>query len=145
VASTNCELITINRKDYIDIVKKFDKKRKLKSEFMERIVPHLDTVDSQAAWEILFSALKESVYHRGNYVTTEGEKGNKMFFIYKGECEIETSVSATHKNEKSDSGKKVLATLQEGSCFGEEILYSENPKYKYNIKVRHFIYLENGI
>ena len=141
LTNTNCEFLIINRRDYVNIVTKYDQKRRVKKEFMENKIPFLDSIASLDVWNVLYNSLEGAEYTRGSIISIEDTKGKKLYFIRNGECDLEKTIEVPIKNNKNNNEtlkvKRVLVTLGSGSCMGEEILLNDNPVYKYTIKV-HF-------
>ena len=140
LTNTNCEFMVINRKIFADILKKYDKKRRIKSDFMEKKIPFLDSIASHDVWDMLHTLLIDIEYPKGATVISEETSGNKIFFLREGECELEKTL-IYRKNDKTNNTsetlriKKTLAKLGSGACFGEEILIKDDPIYNYSIKV----------
>jgi len=127
----------------VNIVTKYDLKRKVKKEFMENKIPFLDSIASQDVWNVLYNSLNDFEYARGSIISTEDMIGKKLFFIRNGECDIEKTIEVSIKNNKHEIEtirmKRIIATLGSGCCMGEEILLNDNPVYKYTIRVSYIL------
>jgi len=138
LTNTNCEFMVINRKIFAEILKKYDKKRRIKSDFMEKKIPFLDSIASHDVWDMLHSLLTDVEYPKGTTIISEDTPGNKIFFLREGECELEKTI-VFHKSKSSETlrVKKTIAKLGPGACFGEELLIQDEPTHTYSVKVFH--------
>ena len=139
LTKTNCEFMVINRKIFAEILKKYDKKRRIKSDFMEKKIPFLDSIASHDVWDMLHSLLIDVEYPKGRTIVSEDTPGNKIFFLREGECELEKTIVVRKSNNNSETvrTKKTIAKLGPGACFGEELLISDEQTYTYSVKVFH--------
>jgi cAMP-dependent protein kinase regulator len=64
----------------------------------------------------LADALSTEIYHKGDKIVCEGEKGESFYFIESGNCQV----------SKKDEG--VLTTLSKGDYFGEIALLNDLPR-----------------
>ncbi|CAN3375703.1 hypothetical protein DIURU_001262 [Diutina rugosa] len=64
----------------------------------------------------LADALKTEVYHKGDKIVVEGEKGENFYFIEKGACKV-------YSNDKGE-----LTQLKDGDYFGEIALLNDLPR-----------------
>ena len=69
----------------------------------------------------LSKSLHRTVYVKGDYIIREGEPASTMYFIESGEVEVLSAAKAGN-NGSNDEGK--IATLSQGSLFGEMALLS---------------------
>lgn len=138
VTNTNCDFLVMMKKDYVEIITKYDKRRQAKMKFMTKYIPYLDSIVSSEIIENLFYLIKEVDHSKGAVVAQEGAPGKHLFFIQDGYCDIEKTIIGeigTGKNTATYKAKRKLATFGPGSCLGEEVLLSTNPKYDYTIVV----------
>lgn len=142
LTNMTCEFIVVLKEDYNQIMSRFDQKRNMKKEFMMKSIPFLDSINSMAIIEDLFYLLKDEDLPRDATIVTEGHVGNYVYFIASGECTVEKTFAVRNIKKGADYGsfevKKVIATIDAGSCFGEELLLEDNELYKYTIKVKYF-------
>ena len=139
LTTTNCEFLVLYKRDYVEIVKKFSRKKLRKGEFMETRIPCLDSIVSPDVWEVLHDSLVEIEYPKGAIVATEKMEGSKIYFNGQGECVLEKNITLSPRNDKHEidvRAKKVIATLGEGSCIGAEIVFNDDQLYTYTIKVK---------
>ena len=139
VTNTNCDFIILSKKDYIDIITKFDKRSQEKMKFMKTCIPHLNSITSSEIWSNLFYLVREVDYSKGIILGAEGAPGKNIYFINDGYCDLEKTIivnrTKLHQKIEPLKIKRKLATFGSGSCLGEEILIGEDPKYEYNIVV----------
>ena len=139
LTNETCEFIVVLKEDYNQIMSRFDQKRILKKEFMMKSIPFLDSINSMAIIEDLFYLLKDEDLPKDAPITTEGHVGDYVYFIASGECTVEKTFARKNIKRGADYGsfevKKVIATIDAGSCFGEELLLEDNNTYNYTIKV----------
>jgi len=62
----------------------------------------------------IFPFLKKVEFKKGEFVLTEGEVNDKLFFIYKGSVEI-----VKHDSKKEHDRDKRIIVLHRGDTFGE--------------------------
>lgn len=140
LTTTNCEFLVLSKRDYVEIIKKFSRKKLRKGEFMETRIPFLDSIVSPEVWETLQDSLVEVEYPKGAIVATEKMEGTKIYFVGQGECVLEKNVTIPPRNDRHEIDlikvKKVIATLGEGSCIGAEIVFNDDQLYTYTIKVK---------
>jgi len=139
ITNTHCEFIVIMKNDYVNIIRRFDKRRQAKIDFMRDKIPYLNTISSSVIWEDIFYLIKDADYNKGTAIVNENDKGKEIFLIVKGYCELEKDIVVGEKNRhyeyESIKMKKAIAKFGPGSCLGEEILISPDPKYNYTIRV----------
>ena len=140
VTNADCEFIVITKEDYLNIIRKYDKRRQIKEEFMKQHIPNLSTINSPAIWDDIYYLIKDINYPRGSVIVNENEQGDKIFFIVEGCCEIEKNIVIKENDLRHEyepiKMKKVIATFDAGSCFGDEIIFENKNTYDYTIKVR---------
>lgn len=139
LTNTNCEFMVINRKIFAEILKKYDKKRRIKSDFMEKKIPFLDSIASHDVWDMLHSLLIDVEFPKGATIVSEDTPGNKIFFLREGECELEKTIVFRKNNSETLRIKKTIAKLGPGACFAEELLIKDDPIHTYSIKVKLLI------
>jgi len=71
--------------------------------------------------EIIEKEFEKKSYKAGEKIVEEGSRGDSMFVILSGRCEV---VRATRKEEKED----IIATLEEGQLIGEASLIDNSPR-----------------
>lgn len=140
LAITNCECIIISKDDYINIVRKYDKRTQRKESFMRKCLPCLDNVASSVIIEDLYFLLKEHEWNQGRQITKEGDFASHVYFLYEGVCEVQKTL--TIELGKTQEGrvermtcKKVIGTIGPGTAIGEEAAI-EPFKYLYDIIVK---------
>lgn len=137
VTNTNCDFLVMMKKDYVEIITRYDKRRQAKMKFMTKYIPYLDSIVSNEIIENLFYQIKESDHSKGAVVAQEGAPAKHLFFIQDGYCDIEkTIISESTGKNPTYKIKRKLATFGPGSCLGEEVLLNVNPKYDYSIVVK---------
>jgi len=139
ITNTHCEFIVIMKNDYVNIIRRYDKRRQAKIDFMRDKIPYLNTISSSIIWEDIFYLIKDADYTKGTAIANENEKGNQIFLVVQGYCELEKGIIIEEKNRHHQyepiKMKKAIAKFGPGSCLGEEILVSPDPKYNYTIRV----------
>jgi len=144
VTNTFCEFIVIMKKDYLDIIKRYDKRRQAKTEFMKNQIPYLNTINSSNIWEDIFYLIKDVDHTHGSAIVHENEIGNRILFVVTGYCQLEKEIVFHDKNDHYEyepvKATKVIAKFGSGSCLGEEILVSKDQKYNYTIRVSFLIF-----
>ena len=71
--------------------------------------------------EIIEKEFEKKSYKAGEKIVEEGSRGDSMFVILSGRCEV---VRATRKEEKED----IIDTLEEGQLIGEASLIDNSPR-----------------
>lgn len=138
LTNTNCEFILVFKDDYLSVVNKFDNRRQAKIQFVKTKIPFMDSINSMEIWDQLFYEVKDQDYPRETVIVTEDKPGNYIFFLASGQCIVEKTFIIKRKKaqtEETREFKRTIATLEVGSCFGEEIL-ENNSNYRYTVKVR---------
>lgn len=144
VTNSNCEFIVIMKHDYMNIIKRFDKRHQIKSAFMSTKIPFLNTINSPVIWEDIYYLIKDIDRPKGSILANENETGDKIFFIETGSCELEKTIiverNSAHYQYDSLKFKRTIARLDAGNCLGEEILVNRDQTYNYTIRVRRIRY-----
>jgi len=93
------------------------KKRKMYESFLEK-VPILVPLNH---WERLTvaDALEPEVYHDGEVIIRQGERGNSFFIIVEGETKV---------TQETEQGEVEVARLYPSSYFGEIALLTDRPR-----------------
>lgn len=89
--------------------------RRLMYEDFLKDVKVLSSLSSQERLK-LADALSTQIYHKGDKIVKEGEKGENFYFIESGNCQV----------SKEDKG--VLTKLSKGDYFGEVALLNDLPR-----------------
>lgn len=122
---SGCEVLIINKDDYNNIIKRYDKRRQKKTEFMKQNIPFLDCINSPEIWEDLFYLLKEQEFPKNTVLAEEGSPGHHLYFIKDGYCTLEKTFSVDYHYKTGSyekvSVKREIATLGVGSALGTDI------------------------
>jgi CRP/FNR family cyclic AMP-dependent transcriptional regulator len=80
-----------------------------------------------------------SVVEKGEMITNEGESGDEMFILLKGEVEISKSLFLSPLASDQSLQEKALVRLNEShhSFFGEMALFLDKPERSASIKAIH--------
>ena len=147
ITNVDCEFIVIMKDDYLNIIRKYDKRRKTKEDFMKEHIPNLKNINSTVIWDDIYYLIKDINYPRGSIIVNENDQGDKIFFIVEGCCEIEKNIIITESDLRHEyepiKMKKVIATFDTGSCLGDEIVLENKNTYDYTIKVRFLIKIKS--
>lgn len=115
VATTDCVLWALDRLTFRRILLGGSfKKRILYDEFLKSmpVLQSLTTYDRAK----LADALDTEVYHPGQIIIREGDRGENFYFIEYGEAEV------------SKEGQGMIAHLKQGDYFGEVALLNDLPR-----------------
>ena len=150
VTVTHCELLVITKDVFMSLKGRFDKKKNKILEFMIQSIPTLDQLVSKTILEKLYYLFKEQRFEYGYNVITEDTKGEHVYLLFDGECEIVknikvdktmtfqssmTQISPLIGLGKTNSQQVMLYTIPKGTFFGEEVLFHKTHKYQYTVKV----------
>ena len=69
--------------------------------------------------------LKPVLFLPGDNVLREGERGDNMYFLNKGELSVTIGVSYTNEDGNKTKEKKFIKTLTNGMLFGEIALFTK--------------------
>jgi len=150
VAMTHCELLVVTQDLFMSLKSRFDKKKNRILEFILQSIPTLDQLASKTIVEKLYYLFKEQRYEYGHNVITEDTKGDHVYLLFDGECEIVknikvdktmtfqssmTQISPLIGLGKTNSKQIMLYTIPKGTFFGDEVLFQKTHKYQYTVKV----------
>ena len=150
MASTKVELLTIDQEDFQYVQNEFNKTKKQVLAFLGIAFPNLDKIDSPSFVENLSYKcdLKNPLYH--HRIIEEGRNGEEFFLVFEGKCElIKTIIYDKSDNLSSNmaetkslyglrkTGKEeiVIMTIEKGTFFGDEILFSSDTTYEYSVRI----------
>lgn len=136
LANTDCEFIVLTKKDYINIVDRYNKENRFKLEFLKENLPYVNRISSASVLQDYIYIFHTEYFKRGNTVTEEGSKGDKVYILVQGQCKVERRLYLKDTADSAQSNKNVLITsISAPSIIGEEILFGNSNKYKYTVKV----------
>ena len=150
MASTKVELLTIDQEDFQYVQNEFNKTKKQVLAFLGTAFPNLDQIDSPSFVENLSYKcdLKNPMYH--HRIIEEGRSGEEFYLIFEGKCELiktiiydkSDNLSSNMAETKSLYGLKktgkeeiIIMTMEKGTFFGDEILFSLDTTYEYSVRV----------
>mmetsp|Transcript_30305 Transcript_30305/g.27593 ORF Transcript_30305/g.27593 Transcript_30305/m.27593 type:complete len:85 (+) Transcript_30305:1164-1418(+) len=84
MTNTVCEFLIINKKDFMQVSKNYDKRNTRLIEFMKRYIPEIGEISNFSVLEDLLYFLKEVEYTRGDILCAENQLMDKFFFVYEG-------------------------------------------------------------
>lgn len=150
ICNTECEFLVISKRDFNFIQKNFDCKRRQVLKFMIDNIPDIENITAHEAVERLMYLLQEKTYERGTYVINEGDKGDKLYLLFDGSCEILKNVKLEEsggfidnqvdlqrllRNGQGQVQQVPVCNIQKGVFFGEEILYDSRTSYNFTLRV----------
>lgn len=95
-------------------------------EFLKK-VPAFEGLDEKGL-EKLFRLFTRVDYKKGATILEEGEEGDTVYIIEKGEVEISMAITLALPGRSSEDREKVLVRLGPGSMFGEMAFLFEKDK-----------------
>lgn len=69
--------------------------------------------------------LKPVLFLPGDNVLREGERGDNLYFLNKGELSVSIDVSVIKPDGKKSKDRKFIKTLNDGDLFGEVALFTK--------------------
>lgn len=140
LTNVDTDFIIMSKEDYLNIVRKYDKRRLKKAEFMKKNIPAIEHIVSEEIWDDMYHLIKEADFSKDSLLTEEGDFGTVIFFLCEGFCQLTKKVVAEYEKDKELHPKerilveKTVNLVGAGSILGEEILYDDQP-YRYTITV----------
>ena len=119
-AKTNSELWSLDRRTFNFIVKDSAQTKRKKYEKFLQGVAILKSMDNYERNK-LADAIKEKWFNSGEYVITQGVKGDDFFLVMSG------TATAT-KTLYPGTPAQVVASYKEGDYFGERALLKNEPR-----------------
>lgn len=119
-AKENCTLFALDRETFNHIVKDAASKRRDKYETFLSKVEVLQGMDPYERSQIA-DALVNEKYKAGNHIVTQGEEGNKFYFVEEGEL---IAMKVMNPGEQP----KQVFSYKENDYFGELALLKEQPR-----------------
>ena len=150
VAAQNSELLTLSKAEYELIKKTFKNKTRELLDFVIKHLPGLQHSHSHVLQQNYVHMFEDRVLSYKNHLFHEGEKGDYFYLIYSGQCEVYINLLVEESSalpltdskirplllESRKSKEKVaLTVIKEGYLIGEELLYAQEPYYKYSVQV----------
>ena len=152
LASTDCELLILTANVFNSLKNEYDRKVKKLLDFITAKLPGLNQVKTKNVIKNYFYLFEEKEFYYGNHITNEGDKGENIYIIYEGSCEVYRTVriqevetlpvlyskikSSFFSQAYSVKEKIPLTILKDGALIGEELLFcEEDPTYCYSIQV----------
>ena len=140
LTNTDCEFIVVMKRDYINIMGRYNKEDRLKMEFLKNNLHYIDKISSSMVLQDYLYIFHTEIYHRGNTVIEEGIVGKKVYMLVQGQIGLEKKVDHEGTFDCIKSTKSVqVASLFAPATFGEEILFDGRDKYKYTVKVTLYL------
>ncbi|XP_017461749.1 PREDICTED: cGMP-dependent protein kinase 1-like, partial [Rhagoletis zephyria] len=119
-ALTDCKLWAIERQCFRTIMIRFGlMKQKEHIKFL-KTVPSFSKLNDEVIFKIA-NVLEEHIYHHGDYIIRQGEKGDTFFIIVSGSVRVTI-------NEGDSSEGKLICTQTKGEFFGERALQGEETR-----------------
>jgi len=146
MTTTETELLIIEKNDFRFVSDNYDQKKKKIVEFMFKYFPDVENINTYSIVEGLLYLLEEKSYLCGDYLGREGQKGNRVYIIYDGECELtknlmveSSTVTGSLKGYlRATNGHNVelsLFKVEAGVFIGDEIFFSGEGVYNFSVKV----------
>jgi len=150
VAIADCELLVITKDLFMSLKDRFDKKKNAILGFILNSIPTLDQLASRSIFDKLYYLFKEHKYEYGTNIITEDTKGDYIYLLYDGECEIVKDIkidkTMTLKYQMAQISpliglnrmtcqKVLIYTIPKGTFFGDEAMFQKNHKYQYTVRV----------
>ena len=152
LASTDCELLILTANVFNSLKNEYDRKVRKLLDFITVKLPGLNQVKTKNVIKNYFYLFEEKEFYYGNHITNEGDKGDNIYIIYEGSCEVYRTVriqeaetlpvlyskikSSFFSQAYSVKEKIPLTILKDGALIGEELLFcEEEPTYCYSIQV----------
>lgn len=135
LTNTDCEFIVVMKKDYVNIMGRYNKEDRLKMEFLKENLPYVDKISSSSVLKDYLYIFHNELLYRGNTVLEEDAVGERVYMLVTGQIKLEKKVEFESQFDCTKTTKAItVASLFAPAIFGEEILFGQN-KYKYTVKV----------
>jgi len=136
VATTDVQLMIIKKRNFLEITQKFNLEKEKKRRFLMNVLPFLNTIRSITNLENLMYCFKEENLILGFCVIEEDsfDREGKIYFLLEGRCRVERK----YYQIINDITKVIncqITEVSDESIIGEEILFEEQPLYKYTVTV----------
>jgi len=153
-----CVLLSFCREDYEYLCTRYDPENTRVLDFLLDYVPDLDKTAKEENLRRLESHFSEEIYNWHQQVTVQGQRGDKIYLLFDGLCEVLKEVRSGCGADLSMSGmtdlgratsvqgltrdysygNKVMSILicvvKSGVFLGEEILFNGTGEYEYTVK-----------
>ena len=150
VTGSECELLTISKKDFRYVREKYDHRRNNLISFMNQYVPEFENIESPDAMDEIMNRLQEKTFEKDTVIAREGSKGNYLYILSEGHCELtktlkfedapkakKNSIQSNRMLRASSSNMQelIVCRVQRGEILGEEIALTDKDTYDLSIRV----------
>ncbi|KAM3147253.1 hypothetical protein pb186bvf_000504 [Paramecium bursaria] len=123
IAYTDSYLLTLERQDFLEVLKQFKKDSQEKKDILTKCIPKFESIASTLIMENLMYSFKEEYKNIHDYITIQGQEADQFYILCNGEVAI-----TKHYNDH----QLLLSITSSFEVLGEESLFCD--QYKYSIQ-----------